>query len=53
MVLEVVYSEEERVKATANGFEAFYLLFNENIVHDLSDISDSDSDIWTNLGLLP
>jgi hypothetical protein len=45
MVLEVVYSEEERVKATANGSEAFSLLFNENIVHDLSDVSDFDADI--------
>jgi hypothetical protein len=41
MVLEVVYLEEERVKATANGSQAFSLLFNENIVHDLSDVSDS------------
>ena len=33
------------MKATTNGFEAFFLLFNENIVHDLSDILDSDIDI--------
>jgi hypothetical protein len=32
------------VKATANGFEAFFLLFNENIVHDLSDVLDSGAD---------
>jgi hypothetical protein len=44
MVLEVVYLEEERVKATTNGSKAFSLLFNENIVHDLADVSDSGAD---------
>ena len=44
MVLEVVYLEEERVMATTNGSEAFSLLFNENIVHNLSDVSDSSTD---------
>jgi hypothetical protein len=44
MILEVVYLEEERVKATTNGSKAFSLLFNENIVHDLADVSDSGAD---------
>jgi hypothetical protein len=40
MILEVVYVEVERVKATTNGSGAFSLLFNDNIMYDLSDVSD-------------
>ena len=32
------------MKATTNGFEAFSLLFNENIVHNLSDFLNSSTD---------
>lgn len=44
MVLKVVYLEEERVKATANGSKSFSLLFNENIVDKLLDFSNSNFD---------